>query len=65
MRLLFDPNIPLFDEWPDNQYSNELKEISTILDDLPEVLNWVEGDICNELSYNSKGSVGLTIEQIF
>jgi len=65
MRHLFDPQVPLFNQWSDHRFSHELREISSILDELPEILHWVQRDICGDQVNEFRGSVGLTIEQIF
>jgi transposase, IS5 family len=64
MRRLYNPQKSLFSQWSNHQISTELQEISTILDDLPEMRHWVHEDLNEGKSLNSAGAHGMTSDQV-
>ncbi len=63
MRKNREDQLPLTPLWPDHQLSEELQMISRILDDNPEILEWVLQDLSDQTNAQT-GSPGLTAEQV-
>ncbi len=64
MRLISNSQVPLFNQWSDHTFSNELRDISEILDDLPEINHWVYNDLTKNLNFDFCGPTALTAEQV-
>jgi len=64
MRRLYNPQRPLFCQWPDHKISKELQEISNILDDLPEIKRWIHQDLKGAKSLKDTGRCGMTSDQV-
>ena len=63
MRKNRENQLPLAPLWPDHQLGDELQMISRILDDHPEILQWVLQDL-SDASDPNRGSPGLSAEQV-
>lgn len=63
MRKPFHNQRSLFCQWPNHQFTDELREISAILDEHPDFIRWVHADVCPE-TITDTGSHGMTAEQV-
>lgn len=63
MRQNSEKQLPLAPLWPDHQLSEELKVISQILDQRPEITQLVLHDLCDKTDPGS-GAPGMTAEQV-
>lgn len=54
----------IFEVYPEHETGDELKAISHWLDQQPELLDWVAGDVKNRAVKNNSGREGLTVESI-
>lgn len=63
MRKLFHRQRSLFSQWPNHQFTKELRIVSEILNDDPEMLNWVQADLLDGRDPKNVGAHGMTAEQ--
>ena len=64
MRKLFKRQRSLFSQWPNHQFTKELKVVSEVLEDDPEPLNWVQADLLGGRNPKGIGAQGMTAEQV-
>ena len=64
MRKLFKRQLSLFSQWPNHQFTKELKVVSEVLEDDPEPLNWVQADLLGGRNPKGIGAQGMTAEQV-
>jgi IS5 family transposase len=63
MRQNCKNQLPLSPVWPDHQLGEELREISKILDQNPEISDLFLQDLCDKVS-SKKGAPGMSPEQV-
>jgi IS5 family transposase len=64
MRQNCKNQLPLSPIWPDHQLGEELREISKILDQNPEISDLFLQDLCDKVS-SQRGAPGMSPEQVF
>ena len=64
MRKLFHRQCSLFSQWPNHKFTAGLKSVSKVLNDDPEMLNWVQSDLLNGRNPKAVGAQGMTAEQV-
>ena len=63
MRQNHEKQLPLSPLWPDHQLSEELRVISKILDETPQISSLVLQDLCDTVS-PKRGALGMSGEQV-
>ena len=63
MRQNCQNQLPLSPFWPDHQLGEELREISEILDQNPQISDLFLQDLCDKVN-SKKGAPGLSAEQV-
>jgi|SaaInlV_120m_DNA_4_1040238.scaffolds.fasta_scaffold00924_10 IS5 family transposase len=64
MRKKHTVQCSIFEYYPEHETGHELKAISQWVDQHPELLDWVAGDVKNRAVKNNSGREGLTVESI-
>ena len=63
MRQNSEPQLPLIPIWPDHQLSEELRVISKILDENPQISELILQDLSDMVS-TDEGAWGMSAEQV-
>ena len=64
MRSLFNPQPPLFSQWPNHQYDGQLKNADKILDRNLQSIQLVYDDLLAGKENGTSGANGMTAEQV-
>src|SRR5215210_7894941 len=64
MRQTLHRQRSLFCQWPDHEFTTDLKAISAVLDACPHMLAWVHEDLGGASPRKLTGARGMTAEQV-
>lgn len=65
MRITRLAQVSIFENYSEHEFGIQLKKLSTLLDEYPEILALVEQDLVVDTSLKPVGRNGLTVENIF